>query len=410
VAVLAGRTWLAILHQLVGFVIAAAEFTVVVIGLAVGFSLLVVWVGLPVLLATLWCCQVFARAERARFRFFLGTSFSDGPRAGRGTTNWWRHSWRLLTGAQSWEFVLYVVVRLPLSMAQVVVVPAVWGLALALAALPAYNSALPRGGAAIGEWVLHGPLVAAGCVAGLVLLVFGAPPVTMALAAVDSSVARWLLGPRRADLTERIGELERSRAQVVDSAEAERRRIERDLHDGAQQRLVALALELGRAKARFETDPQAAQAIVGQAHEQAKAALSELRSLVRGMHPPVLSDRGLDAALSGLAAISPVPVTLDADLKDRPSPQIEAIAYFVVAEALTNVAKHARASQVTVRVAREDDMLAVTVADDGIGGADPHGQGLSGLASRVAAVDGRLVISSPPGGPTSIEVTLPCGS
>jgi signal transduction histidine kinase len=410
VAVLAGRTWLAILHLLAGAVIAVAEFTVVVTGLAAGFSLLVVWVGLPVLFATLWCCQVFARAERARFRFFLGTSIPARPRAARGTTNWWRHSWRLLTGAQSWKYVLYVVARLPLSVAQTVVVPAVWGLALALVALPAYNSALPRGGAAFGNWVLHGPLVAAGCVAGLALLLFGAPPVTMALAAADSSVARWLLGPGRAGLTERIGELERSRAQVVDSAEAERRRIERDLHDGAQQRLVALAMELGRAKARFETDPQAAQAIVGQAHEQAKAALSELRNLVRGMHPPVLSDRGLDAALSGLAAISPVPVSLEVNLSRRPSPQVEAIAYFVVAEALTNVAKHARASQVTVRVTRESDMLTVTVADDGIGGANPRGQGLSGLASRVAAVDGRLAIASPPGGPTSIEVTLPCGS
>ena len=152
--------------------------------------------------------------------------------------------------------------------------------------------------------------------AGLILLLI-APPLTGGLAAGDAAVGRRLLGPRGdANLTARIGELERSRAGVVDAAEAERRRMERDLHDGAQQRLVSLAMELGRARAKFGTDPEAAAAIVDQAHEQAKEALTELRNLVRGVHPPVLSDRGLDAALSGLAALSPVPVT--SGLTSRP--------------------------------------------------------------------------------------------
>src|SRR5262249_58575128 len=168
-----------------------------------------------------------------------------------------------------------------------------------------------------------------------------------ALAAV--AVARLLLGPpRRADLRARIGELELSRARVVDSAEAERRRIERDLHDGAQQRLVALAMDLGRARARFADDPEAARAIVDQAHAEAKEALVELRNLVRGVHPPVLTDRGLDAALSGLAALSPVPVSVRVDAAPRPPASVEAIAYFVVAEALTNIAKHARATRAAV--------------------------------------------------------------
>jgi signal transduction histidine kinase len=205
-------------------------------------------------------------------------------------------------------------------------------------------------------------------------------------------------------------ELVASRARIVAAADEARRRIERDLHDGAQQRLVALAMDLGRARAKFGTDPQAAEAIVGQAHEQAKEALTELRNLVRGMHPPVLTDRGLDAALSGLAAISPVPVTVRVDVAVRPPAPVEAIAYFVVAEALTNVAKHARASRAEVTVTRTAGLLRVVIADDGTGGADPAGQGLSGLASRAAGVDGRLSVSSPAGGPTSIEVLLPCGS
>jgi signal transduction histidine kinase len=155
----------------------------------------------------------------------------------------------------------------------------------------------------------------------------------------------------------------------------------------------------------------AAQAIVDQAHEQAKAALTELRNLVRGVHPPVLSDRGLDAALSGLAALSPVPVTVSVQQETaRPPAHIEAIAYFVVAEALTNIAKHARASHASVSVRRFGDLLLLTIGDDGVGGANPAGQGLSGLAARVAGVDGRLSVSSPAGGPTVIEVALPCGS
>jgi signal transduction histidine kinase len=197
---------------------------------------------------------------------------------------------------------------------------------------------------------------------------------------------------------------------VVGAGEAERRRIERDLHDGAQQRLVSLAMDLGRAKARFADDPEGARAIIDQAHVEAKEALVELRNLVRGVHPPVLADRGLDAALSGLAALSPVPVTVRADMPVRAAPSVEAIAYFVVAEALTNIAKHARATRAEISADRRGDLLHIMIRDDGIGGADPRGQGLSGLADRVTGVDGRLSVHSPAGGPTVIEVDLPCGS
>ena len=194
----------------------------------------------------------------------------------------------------------------------------------------------------------------------------------------------------------------------MDAADAERRRLERDLHDGTQQRLVSLAMNLGMARVEVTTAEQAKQAIAA-AHEEAKAALTELRNLIRGLHPAVLADRGLDAALSGVAARMPVPVRLTVDLPRRPPPVIEAVAYFVVSEALTNVAKHAQASQAEVFVQRTGDRLHVIISDDGVGGADPaRGTGLAGLAKRASSVDGTFEIASPPGGPTLITVDLPC--
>ncbi|WP_084558189.1 sensor histidine kinase [Hamadaea tsunoensis] len=231
---------------------------------------------------------------------------------------------------------------------------------------------------------------------------------------LELAVARTLLQASRAErLSARVDRLTESRAETVDAADAERRRIERDLHDGAQQRLVSLAMNLGLARATLtEADPQAREALAA-AHDEAKLALSELRDLVRGLHPAVLDDRGLDAALSGIAARSPVPVELTvelpADAADRPSRTIEAVAYFVVAEALSNVAKHAGATAVTVDVRHRGDRLRLWISDNGRGGADPaRGTGLRGLAQRAGSVDGRLTVTSPIGGPTVIEVELPC--
>jgi signal transduction histidine kinase len=231
-----------------------------------------------------------------------------------------------------------------------------------------------------------------------------------AMATAHGALALALLGPSDNQLRARVEALQASRDRAVDSAEAERRRIERDLHDGAQQRLVALAMDLGMARAKLETDPAAATALVGEAHEEAKRALAELRDLARGIHPAVLADRGLDAAISALAARSPVPVGVDVTAGRLPGP-VESTAYFVVAEALTNAAKHAVASEIGVRITRHRDLLIVEVIDDGIGGADPtEGTGLRGLADRVAAVDGHLTITSPAGGPTVVRAELPCGS
>jgi signal transduction histidine kinase len=245
-------------------------------------------------------------------------------------------------------------------------------------------------------------------VAGLALLV-AAPWLTAWVAALDVRAARALLGPSRAEeLEHRVERLTQTRAGVVDAADAERRRLERNLHDGTQQRLVSLAMNLGMARAQTATVEEAHEAIA-EAHEEAKAALAELRNMIRGLHPPVLENRGLDAALSGIAARMPIPVRLTVNVPRRPPPTIEAVAYFVVSEGLTNNTKHARATQADVFVQQDGDRLHIIVTDDGVGGADPaRGTGLAGLARRAESVDGILEIASPPGGPTLLTVDLPC--
>jgi signal transduction histidine kinase len=247
-------------------------------------------------------------------------------------------------------------------------------------------------------------------VAGAAVLL--AVPLVAALVTwVDTRAATALLGPSRsAELERRVESLAESRAGVVDAADAERRRIERDLHDGAQQRLVSLAMNLGMARENLTDLPDQARQVIAEAHDEAKEALAELRSLVRGLHPAVLDDRGLDAALSGIAARAPLPVTLCVDVPRRASPTVEAVAYFVVSECLANIARHAAARRAEIDVRRTGELLRIRISDDGVGGADPaRGTGLGSLAQRARSVDGSLRIDSPAGGPTRITVELPCG-
>jgi len=218
------------------------------------------------------------------------------------------------------------------------------------------------------------------------------------------------LAVRRGALERRIDVLETTRAGAVDAAEGELRRIERDLHDGAQARLVAVGMSLGLAEQRLAADPEGARRLLEEARAGAEEALRELRDLARGIHPPVLTDRGLEAALAALVARSPLAVDLDVDLPERPPAAQETAAYFVAAEALANASKHADASRVTIRVGRVDGKLVVRVEDDGRGGADAAGRGLRGLVQRVEALDGSVRVSSPPGGPTVVETVMPCGS
>jgi signal transduction histidine kinase len=286
---------------------------------------------------------------------------------------------------------------------------AAWAGGAILASSGAYTWALPGTSPLSSVDKAHAVRIGILSVIGVLLLI-AAPWVAAGVRRLDARAAVALLGPdRAAELERRVEDLAEKRASVVDAADLERRRIERDLHDGAQQRLVSLALNLGLARETLTGVPDDAMRVIVEAHEEAKEALTELRNLIRGLHPAVLEDRGLDAALSGVAARVPLEVRLRVQVEPRASSTVEAVAYFVVSEALTNVVKHAKATAVDVAVIREGERLRVTVADDGVGGADPaRGTGLTGLGRRVRSVDGTFRIISPAGGPTTVTVELPC--
>ncbi len=388
-------------------------FVVVVVMSAVslGFSPLFL-VGIPFTWVTLMIVRGFARIERHR----IGSLLEPIPDAVPvlTSTGWWRRLLeRLQTGAR-WREYAYCVVSLPIGVIAYTVVAAIWSGSLALAVLPAVVGSLPGDTAKFYFFEASANSGAPWIVAtvGLLGLVFASPWVTTSVAKLQWAIANALLGPTAKERTAmQMMNLETSRAAAVDSAESERRRIERDLHDGAQQRLVALAANLGAARDKLDDEPEVGRRMVADAHDEAKAALAEIRDLVRGIHPVILEDRGIDAALSAVVARSPVPVVLDVRVAERPPAAVESAAYFVVSEALTNVARHSGASRATVSIARAANRLVVEIRDDGHGGADASlGTGLQGLRDRVTGLDGTLHVISPQGGPTTISVELPCGS
>jgi len=392
-------TWLAATHLMVGMVLGLAGAPLL---LAVPFT------GGLLLLPVAW---LLTRWHRARFAAYLGVAIQRRPArpGGRWSPRGW---WAEMRSAALWRAVGYHLLAAVVGPLSAVVVLAVWSAGFVLATMPLHHRRLHRD-VVLGV-SLHQPALLAGATAtGVLLLLLVAPRVIRGAAALDTSVARALLEPRsHAELTRQVASLASSRAEVVAATDNERRRIERDLHDGAQQRLVSLAMNLGIARAGLTDLPAPARAAIADAHEEAKQALAELRGFVRGLHPAVLDDLGLDAALSGLTARSAIPVRLAVDLPRRPGATIEAVAYFVVSEALTNVARHAGANRIDVTVDQPAaDRIRVRVADDGRGGADiDAGTGIRGLAQRVGSVDGTLELSSPAGGPTVIVVELPCES
>jgi signal transduction histidine kinase len=400
----APRSWRATLHALTGLAIVAVTFfplslwALDLATLASGpgndavldaFYVIVAVTG-PVPL--LWWLGALSAVQRVRFAAVLGIEIPAPPQP---PGPWPRRLVRAGRGPAAWRHLGYHLLSLVIGVGGGLAVAACWSAPLVAVTYP---GGLPVARPAV-------PVLAAA-------LFLAAPWVALAVVRVDQRAALALLGPSAAQrLALRVETLARSRAEVVAAADAERRRIERDLHDGAQQQLVALAMNLGMARAALGDDvPPAAQKVIEQAHEDAVAALTGLRELVRGLHPAVLNDRGLDAALSGVVARAPLPVRLRVDVAPRCAPGIEAIAYFMVSEALTNIARHARASQAEVTVWRDGGRLRVTVTDDGRGGASrgADGTGLRGLAQRAAAVDGVLRVDSPAGGPTTITAELPC--
>jgi signal transduction histidine kinase len=406
-------TWWSLTHVLLDAAVGSISFTVVITLAALSIALLITF---PLALPCVWGLFVASRAmsaiERSRLENLLGERITDPVPPLVAPRPWGRLVERIRSGDR-WRELAYHVLALPRGVFTTVVAAVAWCGSAALLLMPLYVSHLPGGTAKFWLFEVGPGLAAWGAAAvGLGGLLVAAPWVTRALARLDVLTARWLIAPRRRDdLDEQVGRLETRRAAAVDSAEAERRRIERDLHDGAQQRLVALAMGLGAARERLETDPETGARLVADAHEEAKAALKEIRDLVRGIHPVILEDRGLDAALSAVVARSPVPVTLDVAVAERPSATVESAAYFVVTEALTNVARHSHATRAKVAIARTGDRLIVEVRDDGVGGADPaRGTGLQGLRDRVTALGGTVHIVSPDGGPTTLLVDLPCAS
>ena len=406
------RTWLSLAYVVLGLPFGIVTFTVTVTGFALGFGLIPLFLlGLVILWAMAYVVRGLAVMERGRATLFLDVELPGRPPELIGEGNALRRAWRRLTTRGTWKEVAYCLLLLPVGTVFFSLVVTVWSVALAGVLLPAYGYALPGG--EVASW-LHWSSSAevwTGFVVGLLAFLV-APGITRGLADAELAMVRALLTPSGAELlTAKVSSLTESRARVVDAADAERRRIERDLHDGTQQHLVSMAMNLGMAKEKLDSDPEAARELVAQAHQQAKDSITELRNVIRGVYPAVLTDRGLDAALSALAARSPVPVRLQVDLPRRPNPTAEAIAYFVVSESLTNVARHSGARNVTVYVEQSGDRLKVAVVDDGRGGAiEAAGSGLTGLRDRVAAVEGRFTMTSPPGGGTTIAVEVPCES
>ena len=404
-------TWHRLGHVALGPVIGTLSFTVCFTLLVTTVSLLIVF---PVALPFAWLLFVaargFARLERSRQAVLLGVAIPD-PVPPLAPGSWWARLRERATSGPRWREVGHAIVALPLGLLGFTVAAITWCGSIGLVLLPAVVGLMPDDTAKF--WLFEvgfGPAVFGLALLGLVVLLVVAPRATEAVSRLDTWAARRLLGPSERDaLTAQVGRIETSRVAAVDAAEAERRRIERDLHDGAQQRLVALAMDLGAARERIDRDPEAGRALLDSAHEEAKAALGELRDLVRGIHPAILEERGLDAALSAVVARCPVPVEVQVDIADRPKAAVESAAYYVVTEALTNVARHARATQAWVTLVRSGDRLTVEIRDDGVGGADPdRGTGLRGLRDRAAGLGGTCDVISPAGGPTTLLVVLPC--
>jgi signal transduction histidine kinase len=385
-------------------------FTVVVTGWSVGLGLLITLIGVPIAMITIQISRGLAWVERRRAALVLGEPIQGvykAPTTGRIIDR----LKALFSDPSTWKDLAWHLLLLPVGIADFVVAVTAWSASLGTLTVPAWWWAIPAsdpmeiGPLQIDSWGDAWLSFAIGIVA---------LPVAAALvrgtAAGSAALGRVVLGPTRHQLEERVEVLAQTRAGAVDAAASELQRIERDLHDGAQARLVSLALDLGMAEERFDRDPQGARELVEKARGEAKLAMGELRDLARGIRPALLAERGLGEAISALAARTPLPTTVEVDLDGRLPAPVELAAYFTVAEALTNSVKHAEASSARVHLWRDGERLRIEVRDDGRGGANPHGHGLDGLNKRLAALDGTLAIASPRGGPTVLYAEVPCAS
>ncbi len=409
------RTWYANGAIAIGLLVGCLAFAILVSIASAGIATLLAGIGVVFIVLTIEGARLVARFERRRVAI-------DGERPLIA------HPYRPLRGGiidliraeftdeSRWRDVLYVVVNFPLAILEFVVVASLWGVALWLLTMPLWYDSAP--GAVLPaylDWLSArtGPAVVLRPVSGAVLLPIAASVSQLVMALHRAVVSGLLCTSESRALRQQVETLKESRSAVLDVEASELHRIERDLHDGAQQRLVMLTIDLGLASERIDSDPEAAKKLVLEGQDEARQALADLRDLVRGIAPAILLDRGLVPAIRSIAARGPVPTIVQSDLPagERLPIAVERAAYFVVAEALANVAKHSNAEHCEVRCRREGRNLVVEVSDDGVGGAtlDPGG-GLAGLAGRVGGVDGTFTVASPPDGGTLVRATLPVAS
>jgi signal transduction histidine kinase len=402
---LTATPWLDLAYVSLGLASGIFALTFFFVGPVLSILLIITLIGIPKLLLDVWVTQLWANGERLRGTL-AGVPVPLSRRRWRGDTIVGRVR-NAITDPMTWRELVWLILAFGIGTASFCAGVTAWGVGLGFLTLPLWAWSVP-GGVEVGLTEIHGWVtIPAAIVLGPPLTVLGAW-VLRGSSYIQAKLVQALL---EGEEQERITELEVSRAGAVDAAAGELRRIERDLHDGAQARLVALAMEIGMAREQLERDPEAAAALLAGAHEDAKTALVELRDLARGIHPAILTDRGLDAAVSALAARCPVPCTVAIDLPERLPAAVESAAYFTIAEALTNVAKHSGASRCAITGEVRDLWLAVEVTDDGRGGLrEASGTGIAGLRGRVEALDGRLLVVSPAGAGTVLRAELPCGS
>lgn len=413
-----GRSRAELGYALLGLPIGVAGFVFTVTTLSFSAGLAISFVGLPLMALTGLVSRGLGSGLRRFANVMIGTNVPPAQRfhADPGLFGWLGSC---LKDGTAWRARLYLLLRFPVGMLGFITAVAFLAYGVGGITYPIWRPLTPcsdsdqqacHSGFSIGDYYFNTPFrVVLVFVAG-VLITLATPWVVRAVLIPDRFLIRTLLGPTQR--ASRVEELQRSRAVAVDDSAATLRRIERDLHDGAQARLVALAMNVGLAREKLAEggDPAEATQLLDTAHTTAKEAITELRDLARGIHPPVL-DAGLDAALATLAAHSNIPVELRTSIITRPEPAIETMAYFCAAELLTNVAKHSGASRVLLEAGTEGAWLRLRVTDDGRGGARSGlGTGLTGLAERVGTVDGTLSVHSPDGGPTSVTVDVPLRS
>ena len=393
------------LFLLTSFAFGLVSFVTLIILFAVGAALSVVIVGIPILVGTLALAMHLGQLERSRIRVFTGVNIPSPYQSYSHSGNFISRMWRTVRRSAVWRDTAFMLLLFPIGVISLflVSIPISFVLAPLIALFGGDTTVLVF-------WNINsfGESIAATFVFAILIL-----PISMLInlaAQVHVELAQRFLGTSVEEvLTERVEELTESRSAVMRAMHLERRRIERDLHDGAQQRLVSLAMQFGFAREKIGTDVEAAKKLIEESHEDAKLVLQELRELVRGIHPAVLTDRGFDAAISAVAGRSRIPVEVDVELTGRQPDEVEGTAYFVVVEALTNIAKHSGATVANVNIKRESGWLKVTVEDNGKGGANPENAlGLKGLRDRILALDGKFQFDSPIGKGTRIYVEIPC--